>query len=151
MSFFNPQVSFRLNFATPFSVMTHNSSESFQLKQYMLWTKTAHQCTIFRLLGALLMKIHPILPAIFETTRSGFFKFRITVQCHERKLLCIFQLKPHIFWTKIAHRSGIFRLLSGWVKIHEIPHVIFETASLFSLNFASLFNVTGDESSVFFS
>ena len=29
MSFFNPQVSFLWNFATPFSVMTHNSSESF--------------------------------------------------------------------------------------------------------------------------
>ena len=80
MSFFNPQVSFRLNFATPFSVMTHNSSESF----YMLWTKRAYQCTIFRLLGALMMKVHPIPHAIFETTRSGFFKFCNTVQCHER-------------------------------------------------------------------
>ena len=80
MSFFNPQVSFRLNFATPFSVMTHNSSESF----YMLWTKRAYQCTIFRLLGALMMKVHPIPHAIFETARSGFFNFCITVQCHER-------------------------------------------------------------------
>ena len=127
MSFFNPQVSFRLNFATPFSVMTHNSSESF----YMLWTKRAYQCTIFRLLGALMMKVHPILHAIFETTMSGFLKFCITVQCHERYLLSFFQLKPHILWTKIAHWSESFGLLSGWVKIHQIPHVIFETASQF--------------------
>ena len=62
-----------LDFATPFSVMTHNSSEIFHLKQYMLWTKRAHQCTIFRLLGAL-MKVHPISHAIFETTRSGFIQ-----------------------------------------------------------------------------
>ena len=39
----------------------------------MLWTKRAHQCTIFRLLGAL-MKVHPIPHAIFETTRSGFIQ-----------------------------------------------------------------------------
>ena len=54
----------------------------------MVWTKRAHQYTIFRLLGAL-MKVHPILHAIFETTRSGFFKFCITVQCNESHL-CIF-------------------------------------------------------------
>ena len=73
MSFFKPQVSFRLNFATPFSVITHNSSEIFLLKQCTLWTKRAHQCPIFRLLGAL-MKVHPIPHAIFETTRSGFIQ-----------------------------------------------------------------------------
>ena len=42
-----------------------------------------------------------------------------------------FQLKPHILWTKIAHWSNIFGLLSGWVRIHQIPHVIFETTSQF--------------------
>ena len=84
MSLFNPQVSFHLNFATPFNVMTHKSSESFEPKQYMPWTKRAHQRTIFRLLGALMMKVHPIPHAIFETTRSGFLKFCINVQCHER-------------------------------------------------------------------
>ena len=35
----------------------------------------------------------------------------------------IFELKPHILWTKIAHQSEILGLLSGWVKIHQIPHV----------------------------
>ena len=42
-----------------------------------------------------------------------------------------FLLKPHIRWTKIALRSEIFGLLSGWVKIHNIPHVIFEITSYF--------------------
>ena len=39
----------------------------------MLWTKRAHQCTIFGLLCAL-MKVDPIPQAIFETTRSGFIQ-----------------------------------------------------------------------------
>ena len=39
----------------------------------MLWTKEAHQCTIFRLLGSLL-KVHPTPHAIFETARSGFIQ-----------------------------------------------------------------------------
>ena len=45
MSFYKPRVSFTLNFASPFSVMTHNSSETFWLK-HMILTKRAHQCTI---------------------------------------------------------------------------------------------------------
>ena len=47
-SFYKPWVGFSLNFALSFSVMTHNSSEIFQLKHYMLWTKTAHQRTTFQ-------------------------------------------------------------------------------------------------------
>ena len=36
----------------------------------------------------------------------------------------------------------MFGLLSGWVKIHKIPHVIFETTLVsFSLNFVTLFSV----------
>ena len=31
-----------------------------------------------------------------------------------------FQLKPYIIWRKRAQRSEIFRLLGGWVKIHQI-------------------------------
>ena len=39
----------------------------------MLLTKAAHQCKIFQILSAL-MKVHPILHTIFETTRSGFIQ-----------------------------------------------------------------------------
>ena len=42
-----------------------------------------------------------------------------------------------MFWTKIAHWSKILELLSGWVKIHEIPHVIFETTSHFFFKLCS--------------
>ena len=42
MSFFKPPVKFSLSIASPFSVMTHNSSVIFQLKQYILCSKGAH-------------------------------------------------------------------------------------------------------------
>ena len=131
MSFFNPQVSFCLNFATPFIVMTHNSSESFQLKQYMLWTKKAHQCTIFRLLGALIVKVTQFFMPFLKPLGQGFSNFASLFSAMRDNSSVFFQLKPRIIWTKIAHRSEIFRLLSGWVKIHQIPHVIFETTSQF--------------------
>ena len=75
---FKSRFSFPLNFASPFTVITYNFSEVFQLKHYILWTKRAHQYTIlniqsFRLLSAL-MKVHPIPHATFETARSGFIQ-----------------------------------------------------------------------------
>ena len=48
MSFFKPHVSFSLKYASLFSVMTQNSSAIFQLKNYMLYTKRAHQRTILQ-------------------------------------------------------------------------------------------------------
>ena len=57
-------------------------------------------------------------------------------------------LKPCILWTKRTHRKEIFRLLSDWVKIHQIPHLKPQVS--FSLTFASLFSVMRDNSSVLF-
>ena len=48
MSFFRPRVSFHLNFASPFNVKTHNSSDIFWLKHYAL-DKRAHQSTNFQI------------------------------------------------------------------------------------------------------
>ena len=75
MSFFKPKISFHLNFATPFSVMTHYSCK--------IVIKRVHQCTIFRLLGAL-MKVHPIPLPFLKPQGQALFKFCITVQCYER-------------------------------------------------------------------
>ena len=82
----------------------------------MLLTKRAHHCTIFQNLSAL-MTAHPITYAILH--------YFIVIKD------IFFWLKPHIVWTKLAHRSEMFGLLSGWVKIHQIPHVIFRTKSHF--------------------
>ena len=73
------------------------------------------------------MKVHPI-PQVFKS----LFKFNITVQCHERSRSSVFfWLKAYILSTKIAHRKEIFGLLSGLMKIQQIPHVIFETTIQF--------------------
>ena len=46
-----------------------------------------------------------------------------------------FYPKLPILRTKIARQSEIFGLLSGWMKIHQIPHVIIETTSQFFFKF----------------
>ena len=70
---------------------------------------------IFKFLSAL-MKVHPIPLASFETTRS---RSRFTQILHLCSLYFLSQTL--ILWTKRAHRSEMFRLLSGWVEIHQIP------------------------------
>ena len=77
MSFLELRVSFFSNFPALFSVITHNFSEIYKLKQYIFWTKRAHQCTISGLFSALI-KVHRI------SHGQGLFNFYITVQCHER-------------------------------------------------------------------
>ena len=116
----------------------------------MLWTKRAHQCTIFRLFGALMMKVHPIPHANFETTRSGFPNFASLFNVMRGNSSVLFQLKPHILWIKIAHGSEIFGLLSAWVKITKFHMSFLNTQLSFSLNFASFFNAMGVKSSVLF-
>ena len=122
---------FSFKFALPFSLMTHSSSEMFQLKHYMLWTKRAHQSKIFQ---------------TFECSNESspnsscyFSKHKVRVYSNFTSLFNVmkdsssvfFQLKPYILWIKKAHQSEIFRLLSGWVKIHQILRVIFEIKSQF--------------------
>ena len=62
--------------------MTNNSSEIILLKHYILLIKRDQQCTTFDTFSTL-MKVYPILHAIFETTRLGLFKFCIIMQFHE--------------------------------------------------------------------
>ena len=73
MSFFKPWVSFPLNFASPFSIMTHNFSEIFSWKIIYFGQKELINVQFFRLLSAL-RKFQAIPHAIFETTSSGFIQ-----------------------------------------------------------------------------
>ena len=47
MPFFKQPVSFPLNFALPFSFMTHNSSVNFKLTHLLLWRKGCYQSPNF--------------------------------------------------------------------------------------------------------
>ena len=52
--------------------------------------------------------------------------------------------------TKRARQSDIFTLLIDWVKIHQFPLSCLKLQVSFSLNFALLFSVMRDNSSVRF-
>ena len=92
----------------------------------MLWTKRAHQSAIFQ---------------IFECSNESspnsschVWNYKVRVYSNFASLFNVMKdnssvflwLKPCILWTKRAYRKEIFRLLNGWVKIHQIPHVIFD-------------------------
>ena len=104
----------------------------------MLWTKRAHQCTIFRLLGAL-MKVHPISHTIFETTRWGFIQ--ISHHCSvswKITPLYLFSLNLIYFGQKLSEFWVVRWKLTNFVMLCLKPQVSF------SLIFASFFNVMGD-------
>ena len=59
-----------------------------------------------------------------------------------------------MLWTNKDHQFIIFRLLSALMKVHPIPHAIFETARsgfIQILHHCSLFSIMEDNSSLFFS
>ena len=70
------------NFASLFSIMKDNSSVNFLDQTLYTLDKRAHQSHVFRILNGL-EKIHQISHVIFETKSQFFFKFWITLQCHE--------------------------------------------------------------------
>ena len=116
----------------------------------MLWTKRTHQGTVFRLFGAQI-KFHPIPHAIFETARSGFIQilpfcsvsWKITSLYFFNSTFIYFGQKWPIevtfsdFWLV---RWQFTKFLMSYLK----------PQARFSLNFASLFSVMEDKSSVLF-
>ena len=81
----------------------------------------------------------PIKVQFFRLSSRHFWNRKVSVYSNFASLFStmkensyvFLQRKPYIPWTKRAHRKDIFRLLSGWVKLHQITHVIFETTSQF--------------------
>ena len=78
-----------------------------------------------------MMKVHPKFMPFLKPQGQVFSNFAALFSVMKDNSSVIVYLKPHILWTKIAHRSEILGLLCGWVKIHQIPHAIFETTSQF--------------------
>ena len=74
--FFKPRVSSPLNFKSTFSVVTHNSYETFWLKHCMFWTNRVHLrlSKDFSDLWMFYKKVHLIPHAVFETLRSKFIQ-----------------------------------------------------------------------------
>ena len=129
MSFYKPQVSFPLNFALSFSVSFRNiiSVKLSSWKIMCLGQKDPIRVKLFRLLSAL-MKVHPILFAIFETTRPVFIQ---TLEPCSRyfvlwkiTLLYCFSWNYISFGPKEPIKVQNFRLLSAHVKIHQLCNLI---------------------------
>ena len=78
------------------------------------------------------MKICKILHVIFQATSQFFFKFCITLQCHERKLLCTFLAQAtHTLLKRSPLKWKSLWLLSTQVKICQISYANFEMTSQF--------------------
>ena len=94
----------------------------------MFWTKRAHQCTIFQAFGC--------SNESSPNSSCHFWNRKVRIYSNFTSLFSVMKDNSSAFfnsnlilWTKIAHQSEIFGLSSGWVKIYQIPHVIFETTS----------------------
>ena len=88
-------------------------------------------------LSSVLIKICQIRHVIFPTTSQFFFKFWMTLQCHERELLCIFFLvKYYILCTKGTNQSANF--WDFWVlgsKFTKFLSFLKQKIALFFLKF----------------
>ena len=82
----------------------------------------------FRILSAL-MKVHPISNAIFETARSGFIQILHHWPVSWKVTPLHFLAQTSCTLDKNSHQNKISGLLSDCVKIHQIPHFIFETTT----------------------
>ena len=92
-----------------------------------------------------LMKVYPIRHANFETTRPGFIQ--ILHHCSVS-----WKITPLYFFSSNLIYLGQ-KLLDFWVvgwKFTKFLMSYLKPQVSFSLNFASLFNVMGDKSSVLF-
>ena len=106
---------------------------------------------IFKLLPAL-TKISQNPYVIFQATSRFSFKYCITLQCHDTQSLWNFLAETYILWTKRANQYTIFQIFEHCNESspNSSCHFWNHKARVYS-NFASLFSVMKDNSSVFFS
>ena len=149
---FKPRTSFSLNFASPFSFTSHNSYEILYLKHYMFGQKEPIKVQFFRFLRVL-MKVHLILYAIFETARSGFIQ--IWHHCSVSwKITPLYFCSSNLayFGQKEPIEKKVSDFWVVWWKPIKFLMLYLKLKVSFSLNFASLFSVMRDNySALFFS
>ena len=82
------------------------------------------------------LKFCQIPHVILESTNQFFFKFCISLQCHQTKLLYTFLAQTlYTLFKRNLLKCKFLRLLRGLVKICQILHVNFETTSQFLFKF----------------
>ena len=97
------------------------------------------------------MKVHPIPHASFETTVSRFIQ--ILHQCSVSwKITPLYFFISNLYtFDKKNPSKWNFQTFEWLGENYQIPYIKFETTRQFFFNFASLFSVMRDNSSVFFS
>ena len=113
------------------SVLWHIISLKSSCWNIMLWTKRAYESINFWIFECFnesslnsscqfwnrKVKVYSNFASLFSVIKYNYFVF--------------FLSQTFILWTKRARWSEIFRLLSGCVKIQQIPYVMFGTTSQF--------------------
>ena len=128
------------NFASFFIVMTHNSSVNINLYVFHFGLKDPIKVTILRFSRAL-VKICHISQVIFQTTGQLFVKFCITLQCHERQILCTFLCQTlNTLHNRNQWKYKFLRLQVLGSKFTKFLSFSKQQISFFS-NFASVFRV----------
>ena len=148
-SFFLPRVSFPLKFPSSFIVMTHNFYEIFYLKHYILLTGRAHHGTNFQTVSVLI-KVRPIPYVIFETTTSGFIQTLHHCLVSSKITPLYFLAQTLCTLDKNSPSNDIFDFwVVGW-KFTKFLMSYLKLQFSFPLNFATLFSLMRDNSSVLF-
>ena len=132
MSVLKWQVRSSSNFALFFIAMTHNSSASFKVIPFLLWTKGSHQSPnfdTFKCSGENL----PNFSILFSNHKSLFLQnFHISSVSWKISLLYFCSSSYSTFVSQLNYK--FFRLLSARIKICEVPHVNFKTTNQFLFN-----------------
>ena len=109
MSFFKAQVSSSSNFASFFSVITHNTSVVFWLKHNILSAKVVNQSTTFRTLPLHALKFTRFLMSFLEPRVSFYLNFASLFHVMRHNSSVLFRSKLYMLWTNGAHRSANFQ------------------------------------------
>ena len=150
MSFLVPRVSFSSNLASLFNVTRHNCSILFNLKIDMLWTKEAHQNANFQTFR-LAWKLTKFLMSFFKQRVSFPLKFVLPFSVMTHNYSKTFWRKHYMIWASRAHQRIIFQNFVCFNESSPVSSYHFwnHKVRVYS-NFASLFNVIKDNSSVIF-
>ena len=110
------------------SVSWHIIPLKFSSRNITLRVKRAHQSTNFQ--------IFECFDESLPNSSCQFWNHKAKVYSNFASLFSVFSplyflSQNFILWTKTAHRNEIFRLLSGLVKLYQIPYVMFGTTSQF--------------------
>ena len=130
MSILKRQVSSSSIFVSFSIVMTHNFSVYFKLIHFQLWTKGSHQSSNFDTLERSGENL-PNSSCHFPSNKSVFLQILHHSSMLWETTLLYFVSPIYTLLKRSPLKWKCLRLLSGQVKICEIPYINFQTTSRF--------------------